>query len=140
MEMSPTGKPWEGDNPFFLAIHLASGDDVLIDLDERGWMATYADYMRVRSRWALLHKARHAAPVLLLIVEEGEQPYYTGRHFRNTSAPGEVVAYGLGKKRLDGHTDRIWVFPDAGVICTGDDVDQLGRELVGQYQMGIRRG
>jgi hypothetical protein len=35
-----------------------------------------------------------------------------------------MIAYGIGKKRLDGHVDRIWVLPN-GVICTGDDVEPL---------------
>ena len=40
----------------------------------------------------------------------------------------EVRAYGIGKKRLDGHVDRLWVLP-TGVICAGDDVNVLGEAL-----------
>jgi hypothetical protein len=122
-------RAWQGDNPFYLHISLPDGaESVIVDLDEKGWATTYADWLRVTSMWSLLRKD-HSFPAMHMVVLEGEQPYYTARHFATTSAPGEYIAYGIGKKRLDGATDRMWAFL-VGLVCTGDDVDVIGRMLL----------
>ena len=58
------------------------------------------------------------------------------RHFaRAGAAEGQeqarVSAYGIGKKRRDGHVDRLWIFT-TGQICAGDDVDIFGRAFLAQ--------
>jgi hypothetical protein len=112
-----------GKHPFYLRIIAAEGEAELIDLDERGWATKYEALMRVPGIWTLNHKER--GPEVMMLVFEGEQPYYTARHIGIvTGAGGEVVAYGIGKKRRDGHVDRLWVLPN-GLVCGGDDVEEL---------------
>jgi len=125
-----------GPNPFVLRINLASGDSVGIDLDESGWMRTYADYMRVRSIWVLIAKSG-AFPPLVMFVEDGDQPYYTARHVGMAGAAGsnETVAYGIGKKLPDGSMVRLWMFDD-GVVVGGDDAEEWGKMQV--MRMGPR--
>jgi len=123
---------WQGENPFYLLISLADGTGVVIDLDKRGWATEFADYFRVKAYWGLLDKNHHF-PVLQMVVNDGDQPYYTARHFAATDSPSEVIAYGIGKKREDGHTDRLWAFRE-GMVCCGDDVDVLGRLLLDQLK------
>jgi len=129
---------WTGDNPFYLLISLAAGG-VAIDLDAPGWATRYADYLRVKSIWYLVRKADEGV-VLAVTVNEGEQPYYTARHVGvaqlgrgddgDPLPVHEVIFFGIGKKRLDGHVDRLWVGP-RGLVCGGDDPEQLGRHLLG---------
>jgi hypothetical protein len=116
---------WAGDNPFHLLI---ARDDKLavIDLDERGWLQTHKDLLRGESTWHLASKGGGIA--FSLVVLDGEQPYYLARHFAR--GPEQVVAYGIGKKRRDGHVDRLWIFYPSGQVCTGDDVDILGRAML----------
>jgi len=118
-----------GENPFMLQIITADGTITNIELDEPGWATKYSDYLRVRSNWALAHREGRVPP-LLMVVHEGEQPYYTARHFANTSAPGEAIAYGIGKKCVDGTMVRLWVFYPECVFCGGDDVDIVGRNML----------
>jgi hypothetical protein len=121
---------WSDDNPYWLQIWHEDGRSVAIDLGESGWMSTFSDWMRGRSRWMLIEKMTGHA-VFVVDVFEGEQPYYTARHVGVAGSGGsnEVVAYGIGKKRIDGHTDRLWVLP-TGEICAGDDVDSLGHSII----------
>lgn len=115
---------WQGDNPFFLTIQVAGIGNTVIDLDEPGWATKHAALMREPGAWLLNHKSGHQT-VAIVLVHEGEQPYYTARHVGIAfGGSGEMIAYGIGKKRLDGHVDRIWVLPN-GVICAGDDVEPL---------------
>lgn len=128
---------WEGENPFFLLIveaPVASRPTTLstiIDLDHLGWVSSNAELMRVPGIWMLLHKSSPNRPVLVVWVNEGEQPYYTQRHIGLTGSGGsnEVSAYGIGKKGVDGTMTRLWVLPD-GSICGGDDVDTIGVRMV----------
>jgi hypothetical protein len=127
---------WFGENPLFLIIRLASGEGIGIDLDEPGWIAKNAEYLRSPGTWTLNNKKtsfRH----LSLVVLTGEQPYYVARHLGMVGSGGgnELIAYGLGKKRLDGHVDRLWLMPD-GSVCAGDDAEVLGREML--EEMGPR--
>ena len=132
-----------GDCPYVLV--LLTPDPTAIDIDEPGWAQTYAHLLRKPGHWILARKAG-SVPVLELVVHQGEQPYYTSRVVGVANLPppdalgvtqeemfeikerGEVRAYGIGKKRLDGHVDRLWVLP-TGVICGGEDVDALGENL-----------
>jgi hypothetical protein len=118
-----------GPNPFYLLIAL-EGENVGIDLDESGWTTAYADKLRLPGQWILVHKASgHQS--LVVKVDEGDQPYYTARHvgIAGSSGSNEVTAYGIGKKRPDGVTERLWVLP-GGTVCGGDDVDALGVLMV----------
>lgn len=119
---------WHGDHPLYLAL-IYEDEIVNIDLDEPGWMTTHADNMRRPGTWVLRHKS--GVDLMAMIVIEGEQPYYTARHVGVVGNAGsnEVTAYGIGKKRLDGHVDRLWLLPN-GVVCAGDDVSVLGVRLV----------
>lgn len=118
------GDEWKGPNPFYLIIQTADQGNTVIDLDETGWATTYADLMREPGAWILSHKSFLRAVAMVLVLP-GEQPYYTARHVGMAfGGTGEVTAYGIGKKRLDGHVDRIWVLPN-GMICTGDDVEPI---------------
>lgn len=120
---------WQGTNPMFLIIVQAGQQPVVIDLDEPGWIAKNSELMRAQGTWHLFRKDH--TPVFSLVVWEGEQPYYTARHIGTLGREirSELIAYGIGKKRLDGHVDRLWVLPN-GQICTGDDVDPLARSLL----------
>ena len=120
---------WADDNPYYLAIADDKGG-VQIDLGESGWATTYAEWLRRPAYWFLIAKGSTQV-VLTVVVNEGDQPYYTARHVGVTGSAGsnEVIAYGIGKKRPDGHVDRLWVMPN-GVVCGGDDVDPLGVKMV----------
>jgi hypothetical protein len=134
---------WEGQNPFFLCIVEAptavtrTARQNIIDLDHPGWVASNADIMRAPGVWMLFHKAAPSQPVVIIWVNEGEQPYYTQRHVGLTGSGGsnEVSAYGIGKKGVDGAMTRLWVLPD-GSVCGGDDVDTIGIRMV--QSMGPR--
>jgi hypothetical protein len=135
-EREPAVKLPADGNPYFLEISQDLGDRLrhtYIDLDERGWATKHIELMRQPGRWTLISK-EGLRRVLVLRVSEGEQPYYTARHVGIASgvAPGvkpEVTAYGIGKKRLDGHVDRLWLLPN-GLVCTGDDVEPLALGLI----------
>lgn len=135
---------FRGDAPYVLVV-LTPGAQTVIDLDEPGWVERYAHLMRVPGRWILARKDTNT-PVFLMVVRDGEEPYYTSRVLGSmllpppdalgmsqddltaTNARSQVRAYGLGKKRLDGHVDRVWILPN-GVVCGGDDVDEIGSEM-----------
>ncbi len=136
------GTEWKGENPCCLIIQ---GDDELpvitIDLDEPGWATTYADLMRRPGWWYLCVKEDSHIPIAIR-VDEGEQPYYTARHIGiGTGVPGpdgripvtETVAYGLGKKRRDGHVDRLWWFRN-GLVVGGDDAERFGIRFIKEGQ------
>jgi hypothetical protein len=127
---------WQGDNPFFLLISPNSGGGIQIDLDESQWMTTYAEYMRVTGIWFLVDKTSNT-PLFSMIVNEGEQPYYTSRTLGvvGSSGSNDIKTYGVGKKLVDGSIQRLWVLP-GGIVCGGDDVDRLGILMV--KQMGPR--
>lgn len=123
---------WAGENPFYLVIGMASGDQITIDLDEPGWLTTYGSYMRVPSTWFLVAKG-NPVPSLVMPVHDGEQPYYTSRTVGVAGGSGynDIRTYGIGKKLLDGVTQRMWVLP-GGSVCGGEDVDELGVLMVKQ--------
>jgi hypothetical protein len=135
---------FKGDTPYALVV-LTPSSQTAIDLDEPGWTKTYAHLMRTPGRWILARKDTND-PVFVMTVKDGEQPYYTSRVLGSAILPppdavgisqdemfdvkesAQVRAHGIGKKRLDGHVDRMWVLP-TGAVCTGDDVDELGAEM-----------
>jgi hypothetical protein len=120
---------WQGPTPFYLVIQIGDARTI-IDLDESGWATTYAGLLREPGLWVLMHKEHQFQP-LMVVVHPGDQPYYTARHVGITGSGGsnEVVAYGIGKKRPDGSVNRMWTMPN-GIICSGDDVDDIGIRLV----------
>jgi hypothetical protein len=122
-------REWAGTNPFYLLIWPQDSETVsVIDLDEDQWATTYHDLLRLPGRWYLIHK-KSMQPALQILVRQGDQPYYTARHFGVVGAPVEVVAYGIGKKRADGFVERLWLLP-TGTVCVGDDVDEIGPDLL----------
>ena len=133
----PMTEGWEGDNPFFLTIVLAPTAENktpqfnTIDLDHPGWIASNSDIMRSSGYWALFNKQDASRPIFVVWVSEGEQPYYTKKHIGVTGSGGgnEVVAYGIGKKCIDGSMVRLWAMPD-GTYCGGDDAEIIGVRMV----------
>jgi len=125
--MAEPHRTWMGSTPVYLVISLAAGG-VEIDLDESQWATTYSSYLRVNGFWVLVDKLTNM-PLLMMAVGHDEQPYYTARHVGSTGASGEIVAYGIGKKRADGHVDRMWLLPN-GLVCTGDDVEAIALRML----------
>lgn len=129
---------WLDGNPFYLMIVADEGEHAKIDLGERGWIAKNAPLMRAPGRWFLVQK--HGDNVVaMILVNDGEQPYYVARHvgFASVSGAGpnaETIAYGIGKKRLDGHVDRIWLLAN-GVVVTGDDVEPIALDMLKHGQL-----
>jgi len=128
---------WLGPNPYYLMIVLASGRHAEIDLDKSGWLKWFKDYLREPGQWYLVRK-EGSLIVATMMVYEGEQPYYVARHvgFASVSGDpdgpkGETVNYGIGKKRLDGHVDRIWIMAN-GCVTLGDDVEPISLALLKQ--------
>jgi hypothetical protein len=124
---------WLGPNPFYLIIVLKSGRVAEIDLDQPGWLDWFRDFLRAPGQWYLTRKADKVIVATMLVLE-GEQPYYVARHvgFASVSADGpkaETTNYGIGKKRLDGHVDRIWVMAN-GCMTLGDDVEPISLDLL----------
>lgn len=124
------GMSWMGENPYCVVINRGIDDSLLIDLDKPGWSTEYAEWLRTPARWFLVRKSDMQA-VLWMRVQEGEQPYYTCRHtgFATTGSGTETKSYGIGKKRLDGHTDRLWVLAN-GAVTVGDDVDEFALDML----------
>jgi hypothetical protein len=120
---------WLGANPFFLVITTPGVGQTVIDLDQPGWVSKNAELMRLAGAWMLNHK-KTGTTATVILVDDGEQPYYTARHIGVAfGGAGEIVAYGIGKKRRDGHVDRLWVFEN-GIVCAGDDVENLALAFV----------
>jgi len=120
---------WAGDHPFFLVVHPKGEEATGIDLDFRGWSTINADLMRKPGDWYLFRKGDEF-PCLRVHVLPGEQPYYVGKHvgmfgFTGDAGQREIIAFGIGKKRLDGSVMRLWVLPN-GTVCGGEDVDDIG--------------
>lgn len=120
---------WLGTHPFYLLIQVAGRGNTVIDIDETQWMVKHADLMREQGAW-LLNLKENYQTVAIVLVGPGEQPYFTIKHTGIAfGGSGEIAAYGIGKKRVDGHVDRIWVLPN-GVVCTGDDVEDISLALI----------
>lgn len=129
----PMPTDWADANPFFLFLLAHDSEprqQLIIDLGESGWATKYVDWMRRPGRWWLVTK-KGGQSILTQIIAPGEQGYYAAKHVGIMSSGGsnEIIAYGIGKKRVDGHTDRLWALPN-GQICGGDDVNDIGIEMV----------
>jgi len=120
---------FQGTNPYFLLWVTESGH-LLIDLDESGWMARHGHIFREAGDLYLVDKEDQSI-ILSVNLAEGEQGYYVARHVGNTGV-GETIAYGIGKKRVDGNEDNLWVF-EWGQVCAGKDVERFAI-------MGLRSG
>lgn len=128
---------WADDNPFYLVVSPSGHgpERAVIDLGTP-WLTTHAEYLRIPALWELVYKET-GTTMIAVNVYEGEQPYYSAHHVGVTGAgTNEIVAYGIGKKRRDGETIRLWLLPN-GAFCFGDDVDTLGVRLV--HQLGPRQ-
>jgi len=125
------GTEWAGDSPFFLVIEPDERENgnVGIDLDRSGWIADNAELMRKPGTWLLYHK-QTGRPLFCVIVEDGDQPYFTKRHVGNLMAGTEIVAYGIGKKNRDGSMTRLWLLPN-GLVCGGEDVEAIAARMLG---------
>lgn len=125
---------WLGPNPYYLMIILTPSNRVAeIDLDKTGWATWYAEFLRAPSQWYLARKSDKVI-VATLLVFEGEQPYYVAKHVGYTSVSGdgpngETINYGIGKKRLDGHVDRLWIMSN-GCVTLGDDVEPISLDML----------
>lgn len=126
---------WLGPNPYYLMIVLDSGRNAEIDLDQSKWLDFFANYLREPGQWYLVRKLGRLI-VATMLVHPGEQPYYVAKHVGFTSVndggpKGETINYGIGKKRLDGHVDRIWIMAN-GCVTLGDDVEPISLTLLKQ--------
>jgi hypothetical protein len=122
---------WDGDSPFFLIFEPAAVGEgnVGIDLDTAGWIETNKPYFRAPGTWSLCSKVK-MVPLLSVILEEGDQFYFTKRHTGKAGgAVGEIVSYGIGKKMVGGATVNLWLLPN-GAVCGGDDVDTLALRMI----------
>jgi hypothetical protein len=124
---------WLDANPYYLMIVLADERYAEIDLGERGWLIRYADFLRGSGIWYLVRKTGQAI-VAMVQINEGDQPYYVAKHVGFTSVggngpAGETIVYGIGKKRPDGQTDRLWVLSN-GAYTVGDDIEQVAIGLL----------
>lgn len=121
-------------NPYWLLIVATDGRIAQIDLDERGWLTTYAEFMRLPGNWHLVRKEDNVI-VLCLTVRDGEQPYYVARHVGTTNVESgvsnETINYGIGKKRLDGQVDRAWVLAN-GTVFVGEEIEDFSLDLLRQ--------
>lgn len=128
------GRRWHDSNPFYLTIVLDDERYIEQDLGEPGWIdkLSKAGFMRAPGSWYLVRK-EGGVIALMLTVADGEQPYYSARHagFVTTEQNIEGTAYGIGKKRIDGHADRLWLLSN-GCVVTGDDVDSIIVRLLKQ--------
>lgn len=114
-------------NPYQLLL-ITDQTPTWIDLDEYEWMKTYADLMRKPGQWHLVHRETQVV-ALSIWVHPGEQPYYTMRGFGSNKTASQMRAYGIGKKRTDGHVDRLWILEN-GQVCAGDDVNEFAPEAL----------
>lgn len=123
---------WQGDHPFYLLVSPYGEVGTTIDLDEPKWMETYSHLMRVQGIWFLVAKSTNT-PVFSMTVHDGEQPYYTSRTIGvvGSSGSNDIKTYGIGKKLPNGSVQRLWIMP-GGVVCGGDDVDEIGILMVKQ--------
>ena len=131
MEVTSEASAWFGDFPFFLVIEPddQSNGNTGIDLDQPGWIAANAALMRAPGTWLLSHKETRRV-IFYMIVEQGDQPYFTRHHVGNLMAGSEIVAVGIGKKHRNGDMTRLWLLPN-GVVCGGDDVDIVASRMLG---------
>jgi hypothetical protein len=140
---------WKGDKPVFLVIReyeqftdrggkpAMKAHSTVIDLDEGGWVEKHKGLMRKPGAWMLCGKKASVEkgmlmPILMMQVDEGEQPYYTTKHvgimsFGMDKGP-ESVTYGIGKKHRDGSVMRLWLLPN-GSIAGGEDVYWLADRM-----------
>jgi len=133
VEIPAHNNGWQGDFPFFLVIEPDDGGgNVGIDLDEGGWISRNDGTMRKPGTWLLYLKDGGGAPrpFFAMVVEEGEQPYFTKHHVGSLMSHAELTAIGIGKKYRDGTMMRLWVLPN-GIICGGDDVDVIASRMLG---------
>lgn len=121
---------WAGGTPIYLIVVPTGQDPVLIDVDVPGWQETNEAVLASQATWHMMHKT--TGLVFTLIAWEGERASYVARHIgRGLMSENrvELIAYGIGKERRDGHFDRLWLLPN-GQICTGDDVEQLAISIL----------
>jgi hypothetical protein len=132
---------WRGENPFYLMFvkPLEKDSDVplieIVDLDRPGWLSDQGGIFRSPGDLYLVRKANKGVELSVHVLE-GEQSYYVARHVGVTSGAGvsrnEVTAYGIGKKRIDGNEDNLWLLP-WGQVCVGKDVEYFAI-------MGLKKG
>jgi hypothetical protein len=77
----------------------------------------------------LLYLKESQRPLFCIIVEPGDQPYFTRHHVGNLMAGSNIMAVGIGKKSRDGEMTRLWLLPN-GMVCGGDDVDIIASRML----------
>ena len=125
---------WFGGNPFYLMFVRPLERDPedpeiplceMVDLDRPGWLSDQGFIFRTPGDLYLVRKDGGTV-ALSVHVLEGEQSYYVARHVGMAGGVGvaknEVTAYGIGKKRVNGNEDNLWLLP-WGQICVGKDVE-----------------
>lgn len=117
------GEAWSGDNPYYLIATFDDRDPEIVDLDRPGWLQDQGWIFRSEAEFHLTRKI-DSIVVFSVRLLPGEQGYYTARHIGVTGSGGqaETIAYGIGKKRVDGNEDNLWVL-SWGQICVGQDVE-----------------
>ena len=127
--VTPAKSDWVGDTPFWLMCQTdTESGNVGIDLDENGWIEKNKALMRSPGTWFLMAK-RTGKPVFSVVMDEGDQFYYTKRHVGDLMRGKEVVCYGIGKKKADGTPVNLWLLPN-GMVCGGDDADVLAARMI----------
>jgi len=130
---SQEGSAWKGASPFFLVFERGPSDNIGIDIDEGGWIATNKDLFRAPGVWLLMQKAP-TRPIFAVVLEEGDQFFFVKHHTGNLMAGSEVISYGMGKKQADGTEVKLWLLPN-GMVCGGEgDVDLLASRMLGPQQ------
>lgn len=111
------------DGPTVLSAHL-------IDLDEPGWLTTWADELAHPGIWMLVNRETARIPVSMH-AGAGDRPSYLARHFGILGGP-EIVAYSIGKIAWD-HDDemRLWVLPN-GQVCGNEDAEFFAGKLLAE--------
>ena len=129
------GLSFKGDNPYYLLVISDSGEEVVVDLDERNWADQHPGISLPGSAWLLCDKAEGAdSPYhhvcLTMFVGKGDKPYYRAKHV-GAMVPGakEIICYGLGKDTQDGSSFQVWLMPN-GMIVYGDAVYSVGADIV----------
>jgi len=96
---------WEGENPLYMVVQTLT-DVVLIDLDEQGWKATYAEQLQEAGQRTLIRKDTNEV-VIDRFCRADETVTYNSKVVGYFGGP-QVRAYGFDIVGPDGSTCRYW--------------------------------
>lgn len=123
---------YAGDSKFFLVFTPAIAGpegNVGIDVDVSGWIEEHKALFRTPGTWFLVDKDSGAV-IFCVLLGEGDQFFYTKRHTGNLMGGRENISVGMGKKQADGTEVKLWLMPN-GMVCGGEDVDEVAVRLLG---------